>query len=32
MNDGAVWLSILPTFLQPDFYSDLCGMPRFRFP
>jgi len=29
--DGAVWLSILPTVLQPDFYSARFCMPRFRF-
>jgi len=29
--DVVVWLSILPTVLQPDFYLDRCGMPRFRF-
>jgi len=31
VNNGSVWLSILPTVLQPDFYSDRCGMPQFRF-
>lgn len=30
--DGGVWLSVLPTILQTDFYSDPCGMPQYRFP
>jgi len=29
--DGAVWLSILPSGFQPDFYSDRCSLPRLRF-
>ena len=27
-----VWFSILAPKLREDFYLDLCGMPRFRFP
>ena len=29
---GAVLLSVLPLDLRAEFYSDDCGMPRYRVP
>jgi len=29
---GEVWLSVLPSHLQQDFYADRCGLLRFRYP
>jgi len=32
MGHSAVWLSVLPSNFQLDFYSDRIGLPRLRFP
>jgi ribonuclease HI len=29
---GEVWLSALPSEFHQDFYTDRCGLPRFRYP